>query len=223
MAGVNLDDMNTIAGEDALEDGKYPRYRMTGTILQVNIDYGNGEPSTRNNKKVEATVTTQKQLIGWAGPGSERVHIKYPEGEQGEQTYDYVDRYGQGIVFSFKATGQVYVFDIVHLVSTTTTTITAPPARRHRRHHHHRQVNTLVLGIVMLGIANTLADFFAFNLLPKGHSELLKTFRQEKVRRRVPSPTTIATSLLPTNAALSSFVARGSHCDTPDMRARAYS
>ena len=64
----------------------------------------------------------------------------------------------------------------------------------------------------MLGIANTLADFFAFNLLPKGHSELLKTFRQEKVRRRVPPPTTIATSLLPTTAAPSSFVARGPHC-----------
>ena len=70
-------------------------------------------------------------------------------------------------------------------------------------------MNTLVLGIVMLGIANTLADFFAFNLLPKGHSELLKTFRQEKVHRAVchsrPAPSlTIATSLLHATAALSS-------------------
>ena len=33
----------------------------------------------------------------------------------------------------------------------------------------------------MLGIANTIADFIAFYLLPNGHSELLRTFRQEKV------------------------------------------
>ena len=92
----------------------------------MNVEYDNGEPSTAMNKKVKATVESQKQLNGYAGPGSERVHVEYPKGPQGAQTYEYVDRYRYGIVFSFKATGRVYSFDFFHLVCAPDAT---PPTR----------------------------------------------------------------------------------------------
>ena len=72
----------------------------------------------------------------------------------------YVDRYAQGVLFDFQPTGRVYVFDYVYLI------------------------NTLIVGLVLLGLAGTITDFVAFNLLPAGHSAMLSAHRFETVSRR---------------------------------------
>lgn len=167
LAEVDLDHYNTIADFDNLDrksvDGKskrLPFYRMTGMIINVLIDYSNGDPQVAENPNVFANVKANKQFLGWAGPGSERIHVQYPTGELGASYFTYVDRYAQGVTFAFSATGRVYAFDYIFLV------------------------NTLVAGVVLLGVAGTVTDMIAFNLLVGGHSAVLAAHRRQGVNKR---------------------------------------
>ena len=38
--------------------------------------------------QVWANITATQQLLGWAGPGSERIHLTYPVGQNGNQTFE---------------------------------------------------------------------------------------------------------------------------------------
>jgi hypothetical protein len=156
LASTDLDGREgAISGEPRL-----PVYRMTGMVVTVLISYSNGPPTLEAQPTVFANITSEKQLLPWAGPGSERVHIVYPSGPVGAQTFEYVDRYGQGVVFDFHASGKVYKFDFSFFL------------------------NTLITGIVLLGVAGTITNFIAFNLLPGGHSQMLAAARFEPVSRR---------------------------------------
>lgn len=75
-------------------------------------------------------------------------------------SFRYVDRYAQGVVFDFEASGRVYKFNVQHFI------------------------NALLLGFVMLKVAATVTDFVAFNLLPNGHSAMLKPHRAEKISKK---------------------------------------
>ena len=77
-----------------------------------------GEPSITENSQIHANSSASRQLLAWAGPGSERVHIIYPTGEPGAQTFHYVDRYQQGVVFDFQATGRVFALSILEHMPT---------------------------------------------------------------------------------------------------------
>ena len=159
-AGTSLDEFNELAGfdEEGRDEGKRKPYnRMTGLVISVLISYSNGLPTFYEKRNIHATITATKQLLVWAGPGSERIHVKYPEGSLGAQTFHYIDRYSQGIVFSFEPTGRVYVFDYVYFI------------------------NSLVSAVVLLGIASTITDAVAFHCLPNGHSAVLSAHRRTKV------------------------------------------
>jgi len=159
-AGTSLDEFNELAGfdEEGRDDGKRKPYnRMTGLVISVLISYSNGLPTFYEKRNVHATISANKQLLAWAGPGSERIHVKYPEGPLGAQTFHYIDRYSQGIVFSFEPTGRVYVFDYVYFI------------------------NSLVSAVVLLSVASTITDTIAFYCLPNGHSAVLAAHRRTKV------------------------------------------
>jgi hypothetical protein len=165
-ANISLDDINTIASKDAsgrkgAKGGdRYPYFRLTGLVVTVLIKYSNGQPSVADQPAVFADVEAQQQMLPWAGPGSERIHVLYPSGSLGQEVFEYVDRYAQGVVFDFEATGRVYKFDYTYLI------------------------NTLVTAAVMLGVAGTITNFVAFNLLPGGHSDMLNANRFVPVNRK---------------------------------------
>ena len=48
---------NLIAGESADKPGVHPRYRMSGMILRLSIEYTNGQPSIQVDKDVRAEVS----------------------------------------------------------------------------------------------------------------------------------------------------------------------
>ena len=167
IAGTSLDELNSIAGADNLKrkgpDGKSARLpfnRMTGMVVTVTMRYSNGDPSVERNQNIMADITASKQLLAWAGPGSERIHVQYPSGGNGAQEFHYIDRYSQGIVFDFQPTGRVYVFDITHVL------------------------NTFIAALVLLGFAATITDTVAFYALPNGHSKVLAAHRQVVVNKK---------------------------------------
>ena len=166
-AGTSLDSLNDLANPDALDrpglgpDGsRLPTMRMTGLVLTVLISYSNGEPSVARQPKVWANITAEKQFLAWAGPGSDKIYVQYPTGGEGEQTYTYIDRYAQGVVFNFQPTGRVFMFDFSYLL------------------------NTIIAGLVLLGLAATITDTVAFYMLPNGHSAVLEAHRRVRVTKK---------------------------------------
>jgi len=165
-AGTSLDDINIYAGvdkmgrTDANGQPREPFNRMTGVVLEILIKYTNGVPSLAPRKTVSAQITSQRKLLAWAGPGSQRIHIQYPTGPYGGETFDYIDRYAQGVQFDFQPTGLVYTFDYYYLI------------------------NTLAVAFIMLGVASTITDFIAFFCLPDYHSKVLNSYRFQVVTKR---------------------------------------
>ena len=91
-AKASLDDVNTLSPQDQLnrpgadgKAGRLPHFRMTGLVITVQIHYANGDPTVAKNDKVYANISATKQLLAWAGPGSERIHVEYPSGALGSR------------------------------------------------------------------------------------------------------------------------------------------
>ena len=84
----------------------------------------------------------------------------YPSGEIGAETWELTSRYKQGVMVHLTSSGVIYSFDPFYLV------------------------NVLVAGLVLLGFASTVADFFAFWCLGGGQSTVLRNKRCEKVSKR---------------------------------------
>ena len=99
-ADLKLDDPNDLTAADQMgrvgEDGgmRRPSLRLTGLVLTVLISYANGQPHVGVTKqKIYANITTTKELLPWAGPGSvEKVHLQFPSGPYGAQRFHYIDR-----------------------------------------------------------------------------------------------------------------------------------
>jgi hypothetical protein len=166
-AGTSLDDLNDLANPDALGregDGpggsRLPFNRLTGLVVSVQIRYSNGEPTVQKQPHIWANITAQKQFLAWSGPGSEKIHVIYPSGEPGSQTYEYIDRYSQGVVFDFQPTGRVFIFDPQYLL------------------------NVIIAGLVLLGLAGSVTDTVAFYMLPNGHSSVLEAHRRVRVTKK---------------------------------------
>ena len=70
-----------------------------------------------------------------------------------------LSRYKQGVMVNMKSSGTLYTFNFMFLVQ------------------------ALVTGLVLLKVANTIADLVAFNLLPGGQSLVLANKRAETVSK----------------------------------------
>jgi len=160
---TSLEDLNTYTNTDVMgrDNGqRQPYLRMTGVVIEVLIRYDNGNPSITSQKKVSAHIEAQRKMLGWAGPGSQRIHVAYPTGSYGNQTFEYIDRYSQGVQFNFQPSGLVYKFNYNYLIT------------------------TLAVAFVLLGVAGTITDVVAFFCLPDAHSKVLSSYRFQTVTKR---------------------------------------
>lgn len=161
--GITLDEANVDQGKaDATNSSKYPAFRTTGVAVTVQIEYTNMEngQAKLNNQNVKATITSTVQSGSWASVGGSTTYINYPSGAVGAETWTLSSQYKQGILVTMTATGKMYTFDIFYVI------------------------DVIVSGIVLLGFANTVADFFAFYGLGNGQSTVLRNKRSEKVSKK---------------------------------------
>ena len=107
-AGVALDEDNIYANyPNGSVHVTSAKNRLTGVVINVRITYSNGEPSFSSGDQVVAEVAPSHEKMGWAGQGPEVIHLQYPRGDEGNQTYHYVMRYRQGIQFNFESSGKI--------------------------------------------------------------------------------------------------------------------
>ena len=148
--------------------GAYPYPRLTGTRLSINIQYYNynlddtsgfgemGTPEVYAIVEVEAKVTwtSRGQDVRYRAPSWNWNSPVNPTTGQPEGGFD--DMYVYGLNIDVSATGNVAAFNFQLFVQ------------------------TIVSGLVFLGVAKTVCDFVAINLLGV-KSKLYKTFIQEEV------------------------------------------
>jgi len=166
----SLDDLNTNVPSDMSDTTKQPMYRTTGASLSLGIIYSNKvkdgvlqvEP---RNPTVHATIHSEpaRDHPGWAGWGSQTFYLDWSTGESGDETFDKLTRYRQGIVITYAARGRIYWWDEVAFL------------------------NMLIAAIVLLNFCRTLTDLIVFNLpssLTGGLTSVLARKRSERVNRK---------------------------------------
>ena len=101
------------------------------------------------------------ELATWTGIGTDTSWLVYPTRPRGEpQEFHLVERWRHGVLFQFHVAGKVYQLNWFYLLS------------------------VLVSTLVMLKLANVVADAVAFYCLPNGQSQVLRNKRQEVVSKR---------------------------------------
>ena len=141
----------------------YPAFRTSGVSLSLEISYTNANDqklAELNRKSVGATVKASVQTGAFSSVGGSTTFSTYPSGDIGAETWDLTSRYKQGITVHLTSSGVIYSFDPFYFV------------------------NVMVAGLVLLGLASTVADFFAFWCLGGGQSTVLRNKQCEKVSKR---------------------------------------
>ena len=162
-ANVSLGDANHAVHPDAL--GNLAPQRTTGVTIRVDIVYSNVDPLTRRavagKRTVHANVRLTRELSTWTGLSKESVWVVAPGRPRSVPSdFHLVERARQGILFNFNCTGQVFVLDMMAIVS------------------------VLITALVTMNLARMVADAYAFYLLPGGKSTVLRNKRQELVSKR---------------------------------------
>ena len=192
-AGVTLDERNVHVRPDADDPQKFPIFRTTGVMVQLEITYTNENPNTKRasygRRNVAATVKATVQTGAWSSVGGTTTFKQYPSGEVGNET----------------CVGQPMNTRVLHFL---------PSAHRNSRcgfrsgrwelSSRYKQgvtvdlkstgsiytfdaiflIEALVTGLVLLKFSNTVADFVAFYLLAGGQSLVLRNKRAEKVSKK---------------------------------------
>jgi hypothetical protein len=147
-ANVSLDEVNEGVTADYRDNVSRPFFRSTGLRLEIELHYTNKNRQTGQAEIVENTsVTTEARVRSskhdglWAGLGPVPFYEVYPTGPSGAQVYSKATRYRQGVLATFRGTGSMYRFDVMQAVL------------------------ALVSAIVLLGVAGTVTDLFAVNML----------------------------------------------------------
>jgi len=141
LVGVSLDSYNTAEPRDARPSvDRFPMYRTTGVMLNVDIEYSNKDPETGKPDISKSAVRAEASISaadGWAGLGAlPTIYVTFPN----NYTYSEIVRYRQGVLVSFRGKGLYYYFDFVTLVM------------------------ALVTSAVLLSSATVVTDFIATNL-----------------------------------------------------------
>jgi hypothetical protein len=162
-ANVSLGDANHAVHPDAV--GNLAPQRTTGVTIRVDIVYSNVDPLTRRavagKRTVHANVRLTRELSTWTGLSKESVWVVAPGRPRSVPSdFHLVERARQGILFNFNCTGQVFVLDMMAIVS------------------------VLITALVTMNLARMVADAYAFYLLPGGKSTVLRNKRQELVSKR---------------------------------------
>ena len=161
--GIRLDEPNVDLQPDVANASRYPAFRTSGVSLSLEISYTNANDeklAELNRKSVRATVKASVQTGAFSSVGGSTTFSTYPSGSIGAETWELASRYKQGIMVHLTSSDVIYTFDPFYFV------------------------NVMVAGLVLLGLASTVADFFAFWCLGGGQSTVLRNKRCEKVSKR---------------------------------------
>ncbi|CAE8604493.1 unnamed protein product [Polarella glacialis] len=140
-AGISLDDRLKGQVEASPTDGQFPFRRITGVKLHFMMRYygqaGGAVGDGDETFKCEISISKKD---GWTSAGAKNTYVSFNGNDDAEY---YVERSRRGIRFEFFAEGAVEQFDYQSLI------------------------NTIVAGMVFLGLTEVLVGFVAFYLLPE--------------------------------------------------------
>ena len=162
-ADVTLDAANANVRPDA--QGRLAMKRTTGVTLRIEVEYSNQELDVGRpvpgKHSVHAFVRAKAEHSTWTGGQTWvrwRVEPLLPRDTP--QEYHLVERSRQGVLFVFDTKGMVYKFDFWMALA------------------------ILVSTVVLLQVANIIADGIAFYCLPGGQSTVLRHKRDELVSKK---------------------------------------
>ena len=144
--------------------GRYPTQRTSGINFKVELEYSNIDLATNKpvpgKTDVHAHIRVSAEHGTWTGAGTESIWVKYPtESRDLPQEYQLIQRQKHGVLFQFHTTGLVYKFDIFYLLG------------------------VVVSALVLLKVANSLTNFYAFNCLG-AESVVLRNTRTELASKK---------------------------------------
>ena len=166
LAGLDsLDATNLDLEPDATDATKYPRFRTSGILVDITIEYSNVDPATRRpsywNETIHANVRPEAKKSQWAGDGPLVQWNQYPTGPRGARRYDKVEMYRQGIIFQFRTTGKLFRMDWYFFF------------------------NTVISGLVLLSTAKSATAMYACYLAPNAPMIKTRTREQFKLEHRL--------------------------------------
>ena len=121
LAGVNSIDALNYAGAVADSEG-VPAYRMTGMVIELQIDYTNKIPGYYEGSEYRARASIAKAPIGWAGLGAATDFTAHatPSAGNADGSFETYESYSYGVKIVVKATGEIGHFDFFFLMAVVT-------------------------------------------------------------------------------------------------------
>ena len=113
----SLDSLNP-DGAVAASEGT-PAFRMTGMVLELQIDYTNKIPGRYDGNAYIARASIAKAPIGWAGLGAATDFTAHapPSAGNADGSFTTYESYSYGVKIVVKATGEIGHFDFFYLMA----------------------------------------------------------------------------------------------------------
>ena len=119
LAGIDSIDAPNHAGAVADSVGT-PKYRMTGMVIELQIDYTNKIPGYYEGSEYVARASIAKAPIGWAGLGGATDFTSSTRSSAANATdgsFETYESYSYGVKIVVKATGEIGHFDFFFLMA----------------------------------------------------------------------------------------------------------
>ena len=126
---MKLKDLLKLAGVDSLDAGNadatvatsegLPKFRMTGLVIELQIDYTNKIPGEYDGEEYVARATVAKAPIGWAGLGGATDFTAHapPSAGNADGSFETYGSYSYGVKIVVKPTGEIGHFDFFYLMA----------------------------------------------------------------------------------------------------------
>ena len=121
LAGIDSIDAPNHAGAVAGSVG-VPKYRMTGMVIELQIDYTNKIPGYYEGSEYVARASIAKAPIGWAGLGGATDFTAHatPSAGNADGSFETYESYSYGVKIVVAATGEIGHFDFFFLMAVVT-------------------------------------------------------------------------------------------------------
>ena len=126
---MKLKDLLPLAGIDSLDADNYagavaesvgtPAFRMTGMVIELQIDYTNKIPGYYEGSEYVARASIAKAPIGWAGLGAATDFTAHatPSAGNADGSFETYESYSYGVKIVVKATGEIGHFNFFFLMA----------------------------------------------------------------------------------------------------------
>ena len=118
LAGIDSIDAPNYAGAVAASEGT-PAFRMTGMVIELQIDYTNKIPGYYEGSEYVARASIAKAPIGWAGLGAATDFTAHapPSAGNADGSFTTYESYSYGVKVVVAATGEIGQFDFFFLMA----------------------------------------------------------------------------------------------------------